>query len=170
MLDKSAITKNHSSSHQSSTSHQSEDNTYSQDILNVLGPYPFDCPQEPKDITDARILHATWKSLAPPIKEDNLKEYYYAVIYIDPKNNKRMFVGKVLQRWFHDEQGSVQSIIFDFFKKEHYKYRWWHIWKVWQRWYRYRYYTNPSNCCWSIKCHFDFEYLLPIKGKNKNFW
>ena len=123
MLDKSAIIKNHSSSHQSSTSHQSEDNTYSQDVLNVLGPYPFDCPQEPKDTTDARILHATWKSLAPPIKEDSLKEYYYAVIYIDPKNNKRMFVGKVLQRWFHDEQGSVQSIIFDFFKKEHYKYR-----------------------------------------------
>ena len=30
--------------------------------------------QESKDITDARkILHATWKSLAPPVKEDNLK-------------------------------------------------------------------------------------------------
>ena len=36
--------KNQSSSHQSSTSHQSEDNTYSQDLLNVLGSYPFDCP------------------------------------------------------------------------------------------------------------------------------
>ena len=40
-------------------------------------------------ITDARkILHATWKSLAQPIKEDILKEDHYAVIYIDPKNNK----------------------------------------------------------------------------------
>ena len=36
--------KNQSSSHQSSTSNQSEDNTYSQDLLNVLGSYPFDCP------------------------------------------------------------------------------------------------------------------------------
>ena len=77
--------------------------------------------QEPKDMADARkILHATWKSLAPPVKEDNLKEYYYAVIYIDPKNNKKMFVGRVLQRWLHDEQGSVQAITFDFLK--HYKY------------------------------------------------
>ena len=73
--------------------------------------------QEPKDMADARkILHATWKSLAPPVKEDNLKEYYYAVIYIDPKNNKKMFVGRVLQRWLHDEQGSVQAITFDFLK------------------------------------------------------
>ena len=36
--------KNQSSSHQSSTSHKSEDNTYSQDVLNALGSYPFDCP------------------------------------------------------------------------------------------------------------------------------
>ena len=43
-LDKSAIKKNQSSSHQSSTSHQSEDNNYLQRILNVLGPYLFDCP------------------------------------------------------------------------------------------------------------------------------
>ena len=29
-------------------------------------------------ITDAqKILHATWKSLAQPVKEDILKEYYY---------------------------------------------------------------------------------------------
>ena len=64
--------------------------------------------QEPKDMADARkILHATWKSLAPPVKEDNLKEYYYAVIYIDPKNNKKMFVGRVLQRWLHDEQRNI---------------------------------------------------------------
>ena len=94
MLDKSAITKNHSSSHQSSTSHQSEDNTYSQDILNVLGPYPFDCPQEPKDITDARILHATWKSLAPPIKEDNLKEYYYLSFILIQKITQECLLGK----------------------------------------------------------------------------
>ena len=247
-LDKSAIKKNQSSSHQSSTSHQSEENNYLQDDLNVLGPYPFDCPsgfkwvpagwklepiqiqsnengmntsqannvqntsfeelfldkikplkkspqkkchkinlssavisntkllqqledkesekekgrnlrkkkgakptkkvdvsenssseeeseheddddeddnddceftniQEPKDITDAqKILHSTWKSLAPPAKEDNLKECCCAVIYIDPKNNKKMFVGRVLQRWLHDEQGSVQAITFDFLK------------------------------------------------------
>ena len=50
------------------------------------------------------------------IKEDNLKEHYYAVIYIDPKNNKKKFVGSVLQRWLHDEQGSVQAITFDFLK------------------------------------------------------
>ena len=43
-LDKSAIIKNQSSSHQSSTSNQSKDNTYSQDVLKVLGPYPFYCP------------------------------------------------------------------------------------------------------------------------------
>ena len=35
---------NNESSHQSSTSHQSEDNNYSQDVLNILGPYPFGCP------------------------------------------------------------------------------------------------------------------------------
>ena len=27
-----------------------------------------------------------------------------------------MFVGRVLQRWLHDEQGSVQAITFDFLK------------------------------------------------------
>ena len=43
-LDKSAIMKNQFSSHQSSTSHQSEDNTYLQDVFNVLGSYLFDCP------------------------------------------------------------------------------------------------------------------------------
>ena len=41
--------------------------------------------------------------------------------------------------------------------------------RAWHRtWYRYRYYTNPSNYCWSIKCHFDSKYLLPIKEKSKN--
>ena len=210
-LDKSAIIKNQSC--QSSTSHQSEDNTYSQEVLKVLGPYSFNCPsgfkwvpagwkleqiqnqsnengmntwqpnsvqntgteklfldkikplkkspqnkshkinlsaaviidtkllqqledkesenkkgrnlrkkkggkctgkvdvsessnseeeseqeddkddnddckftniQEPKDITDApKILHATWKRLAPPVNKDNFKDYYYAVICID---------------------------------------------------------------------------------------
>ena len=45
-----------------------------------------------------------------------MKEHYYAVIYIDSKNNKKMLVGKVLQRWLHDEQGSVQAVIFDFLK------------------------------------------------------
>ena len=74
--------------------------------------------QEPKDITDAqKILHATWKSLTPPVKEDNLKGCYYAVIYIYPKNNKKMFVGKVLHRWLHDEQGSLEAITIGFFKK-----------------------------------------------------
>ena len=43
-LDKSAIAKNQSFSHQSSNSHQSEDNNYLQDVLNVLGPYSFNCP------------------------------------------------------------------------------------------------------------------------------
>ena len=70
-----------------------------------------------KDMADPqKILHATWKSLAPEVKKDNLQEYYYAVIYIDPKNNKKMFVGRVLQRWLHDEQGSVHAITFDFLK------------------------------------------------------
>ena len=43
-LDKSAVIKNQSSFHQISTSRQSKDNNYLQDVLNVLGPYPFDCP------------------------------------------------------------------------------------------------------------------------------
>ena len=43
-LEKSAIIKNQSSSHENSTSHQSEDNNYLQDVLHVLEPYPFDCP------------------------------------------------------------------------------------------------------------------------------
>ena len=42
-LDKPAVIKNQSFFHQISTSHQSKDN-YLQDVLNVLGPYPFDCP------------------------------------------------------------------------------------------------------------------------------
>ena len=53
---------------------------------------------------------------APSVKEDNLKECYYAVIYIDLKNNKKIFVGRILQRWLQDEQGSVQAITFDFLK------------------------------------------------------
>ena len=43
-LDKSAIIKNQSSSNQSSNSHQNEDNNYLQDVMNVLGPYLFNCP------------------------------------------------------------------------------------------------------------------------------
>ena len=49
-------------------------------------------------------------------EKDNFKDYYYVVIYIDPKNNKKMFVRRVLQRWLHDEQGSVQAMTFDFIK------------------------------------------------------
>ena len=49
-------------------------------------------------------------------EKDNLKDYYYAVIYIDPKNNKKMFVKRVLQRWLYDEQGSVQAMTFDVIK------------------------------------------------------
>ena len=45
-----------------------------------------------------------------------MKDYYYAVIYIDPKNNKKMFVKRVLQRWLYDEQGSVQAMTFDVIK------------------------------------------------------
>ena len=45
-LDKSAIIKNQSSSH------QSEDKNYSQDVLNILGPYLFDCPPGFKWVAD----------------------------------------------------------------------------------------------------------------------
>ena len=50
--------------------------------------------QEPKDTTDAqKILHATWKSLALPVKEDNLKGIIM-LFYIDLKNNKKMLLGE----------------------------------------------------------------------------
>ena len=55
LIDKSAITKNHSSSHQSSTYHQIEDNNYLQDVLNVLEPYSFHCPPRFK------WIHVGWK-------------------------------------------------------------------------------------------------------------
>ena len=45
-----------------------------------------------------------------------MKEYYYTVTYIDPRNNKKQFVKRVLQRLLYDEQGSVQAITFDFLK------------------------------------------------------
>ena len=54
LIDKSAIIKNHSSSHQSSTYHQTEDN-YLQDVLNVLEPYSFHCPPRFK------WIHVGWK-------------------------------------------------------------------------------------------------------------
>ena len=38
------------------------------------------------------------------------------IIYIDSKDDKKMFVGRVFQRWLHDEQGSVQAITFDLLK------------------------------------------------------
>ena len=33
-------------------------------------------------------------SLAPLVKEDDLKEYYYAVTYIDQKANKKRLLGE----------------------------------------------------------------------------
>ena len=73
----------------------------------------------PKEVNDAmRILYKCWKTLEPPQKEEYLKECYYAVIYIDPKKQKSMFVGKVLNRWLHDEQGTVHAITFDFLKQK----------------------------------------------------
>lgn len=68
----------------------------------------FTNTQEPKEITHAqKILHATCKSLSPPVKEDNFKEYSYAVIYIDPK---KICSESILQRWLIDMQGNVYLV------------------------------------------------------------
>ena len=45
-----------------------------------------------------------------------MKEYSYTVTYIDPRNNKKQFVKRVLQRLLYDEHGSLQAITFDFLK------------------------------------------------------
>ena len=52
----------------------------------------------------------------PPTKEEYLQECYFAVVYVDPKKQRSMFIGKAIKRWLHDEQGTVQAITFDFLK------------------------------------------------------
>ena len=56
-----------------SESSNSEEESEYEDREDDNDDYKFTNIQEPKDIIDARkILYATWKSLPPPVKEDNL--------------------------------------------------------------------------------------------------
>ena len=71
----------------------------------------------PKNVDDAlKLLRKCWNVLAPPTKEEYIQECYFAVIYVDPKLKRSMFIGKAIKRWLHDEQGTVQAITFDFLK------------------------------------------------------
>ena len=78
-----------SSSSEEESEYEDNDDEYDNDDCK------FTNTQGPNKITHAqKTLHATCKSLSPPVKEDNFKEYYYAVIYIDPKK----FVQRVFYR------------------------------------------------------------------------
>ena len=73
----------------------------------------------PKDIEDMlKIVHKCWKSVEVTQSEEYLKECYYAVVYIDPKKQKNMFIGKVLHRWLHDEQGTAKALTIDFLRQK----------------------------------------------------
>ena len=81
--------KNQSSSHQSSTSNQSEDNTYSQDLLNVLGSYPFDCPP------GFKWVPAGWKHEPIQIQSNENRMNTSQPNSVRNTSFKELFLGKI---------------------------------------------------------------------------
>ena len=56
-----------------------------------------------------KTLNATWKSLAPLKIKDTLKEYNYAVIYIDSKKNKKNVCWKSITKMVACRAGKYAS-------------------------------------------------------------
>ena len=54
-------------------------------------------------------LKITWKTLNPPVKEDQILGKWYAIIY-SSKRSSMLFVGKVLRRFLDDENGPTESL------------------------------------------------------------
>ena len=55
-------------------------------------------------------LHAVWKQLSPPTKEDKIVGKWYAVIYQNRKS-PMLYIGKAVRRFLHDKNGPVGSIL-----------------------------------------------------------
>ena len=54
-------------------------------------------------------LFKVWKSLSPPNHEETLLGNWYGVIY-EQEKKKILFIAKLLNRFLHDKDGSVQSL------------------------------------------------------------
>ena len=68
-----------------------------------------DDTMEYEDLGPKRMLKKTWESLSPPNKEEDLVGKWYGVIY-ESKRCSMLFVGKILRRFLHDEEGPVDSV------------------------------------------------------------
>ena len=55
------------------------------------------------------ILKVTWKSLSPPVAEDDIIGKWYAVLWAD-KRSCNVYVGKVLCRFLEDKYGQISNI------------------------------------------------------------
>ena len=55
------------------------------------------------------ILKETWKSLSPPVAEDDIIGKWYAVLWAD-KRLCNVYVGKVLHRFLEDKDGQISNI------------------------------------------------------------
>ena len=64
---------------------------------------------EDEDLGPKERLKKTWESLSPPNKEEDLEGKWYGVIY-ESKRRSMLFVGKILRRFLHDEEGPVDSL------------------------------------------------------------
>ena len=61
---------------------------------------------------EEEVLLALWKSLSPPVPEEEVVQKWYAVIFSDKKKSY-LYIGKALNRFLVDEGGPIKSLIVD---------------------------------------------------------
>ena len=65
--------------------------------------------------TDEEYLISFWKSLSPPVAEDDIIHKWYGAVY-EHKKKFHLYVGKATRRFLYDEDGPVTAIELDCLK------------------------------------------------------
>ena len=79
----------------------------------------MDCDTDDEELdaeTKAKMkLLETWKSLAPPVKEEDIRGKWYAVAYTG-KRRSVLLIGKILKRFLVEKDGDVDALEMKFLK------------------------------------------------------
>ena len=94
---------------------ESHDSEYDEDISSeesdnntTMETEDEDEPEDPLKLSKEKLLTA-WKSINPPVKEDDIVGKWYGVIY-ETKRSSRLFVAKVVRRFLSDHSGPAESL------------------------------------------------------------
>ena len=104
-----AVSESETSSEEETTDDDKATETIDSESVNLI---------MPTDDQLSPYLKNVWKSISPPLCEEDVINKYYAGIYFDVKKKTHLFVGKATKRFLVDENGLAAALELDCFKKK----------------------------------------------------